>query len=101
MRILDDLLREAKEAGASDVHISQGRPPFFRIDGQLQAVGQELLSPEEATSMIDALLKRDPEQRSRELQEDKQTDFSYALQDGTRFRVNVFQHVGAFTAALR
>lgn len=101
MRIIDDLLREAKEAGASDIHISQGRPPFFRIDGQLQAVGQEVLTAEEAAAMIAGLLKRDEVLRNKELQAEQQSDFSYALADGTRFRVNVFQHVGVLTAALR
>lgn len=101
MRIIDDLLREAKEARASDVHVSAGRPPFFRVDGQLQRVGQEVISSAEATSMMESLLRADAERRGGELAADRQTDFSYALADGTRFRVNVFYHLGVLTAALR
>ncbi|MEX1997896.1 MAG: PilT/PilU family type 4a pilus ATPase [Candidatus Andersenbacteria bacterium] len=101
MRIIDDLLRESKDAGVSDVHISAGRTPFFRIDGQLQPIGTEILASAEAQQMIDELLKNDKERRLKELAEEKQSDFSYGLQDGTRFRVNVFYHLGEITAALR
>lgn len=101
MRILDDLLREAKEVHVSDVHIAAGRPPFFRIDGVLQPVGQETITPDEAKTMMAALLAPDQERRRGDLEREKQTDFSYALADGTRFRVNIFYHLGVLTAALR
>lgn len=101
MRILDDLLREAKEAGASDVHVAAGRPPYFRIDGQLQPVGQDVIESEEAMMMMKAMMASDGERWGRELAQDKQCDFSYALADGTRFRVNIFYHLGILTAALR
>lgn len=100
MRIIDDLLREAKEAGASDVHITEGRAPLFRIDGLLQPIGEEPLSKEEGKLMIDTLLA-DNERLVKELATAMQTDFSYALPDGTRFRVNVFKHLGVVSSALR
>ena len=100
MRSIDDLLREAKTAEASDIHVTQGRPPLFRIDGQLSPVGNEPLIKEEADRMIQELLQNN-ERLQRELEEKKQTDFSYALEDGTRFRVNIFSHLGTLSAALR
>lgn len=100
MRTVNDLLQEAKEAGASDIHVSTARPPYFRIDGSLRAVGSEPLSPEESEHIMTALLK-DHERASAELDQQRQADFSYALPDGTRFRVNVFYHLGEKAAALR
>lgn len=100
MRIIDDLLREAKDAGASDIHITQERLPNFRIDGKLIEIGKEPLDEEEAREMIKTLLQ-DNKRLSQELQSNMQTDFSYALRDGTRFRVNVFLHLGVYSAALR
>ncbi len=100
MRTINDLLQEAKEAGASDVHISAGRPPYFRVDGQLHAVGSEPVSTEESREMLAALGKPNPEVVG-ELAKDRQADFSYALPDGTRFRVNTFYHLGTVAAALR
>ncbi|MEX2055045.1 MAG: PilT/PilU family type 4a pilus ATPase [Candidatus Andersenbacteria bacterium] len=101
MRNIDDLLREAKDAGVSDVHISAGRMPFFRVDGKLQPVGTEVMGDKEAEGMFETLLSGDKERRDRELEKNRQTDFSYQLDDGTRFRVNVFYHLGVMTGTLR
>ncbi len=100
MRLLDDLLTEARDAGASDIHFSQGRPPYFRIDGVLKAVTQEPLTAQDVEGMINSLVDNNPKAR-KELEEKLQADFSYALSDGTRFRVNVFHRMGRETAVLR
>lgn len=100
MRTINDLLQEAKEAGASDVHISIKRPPYFRVDGTLRTVGNEAISDEEGKQMLGTLLQGN-QQASEQLQKNRQADFSYALPDGTRFRVNTFYHLGEIAAALR
>lgn len=100
MRAIDDLLREAKDAGASDVHVSLGRPPYFRIDGVLQPVGEAPLTEAEAGEMINQLIKGD-ERNLKTLQLVRQVDFSYAVAGGTRFRVNVFYHLDHLSASLR
>lgn len=100
MRNLIDLLQEAKQAGASDIHISSRRPPYFRVDGKLAAVGQEPLSAQEGQQMLTTLLGEHSPSAD-ELEEERQIDFSYALPDGTRFRINAFYHVGEIAMALR
>lgn len=100
MRTINDLLQEAAHAGASDVHISLGRPPYFRVDGKLVSIGQEPISQAESDQII-ATLTDSEEHIQPQLQKDRQVDFSYALPDGTRFRVNVFYHLGSLSAALR
>ncbi len=100
MRVIDDLLREAQEYGASDVHISVGRPPFFRIDGKLSPVGEKPIDQEEGKSMMDHLMGSNPNFPT-QLAKNRQVDFSYALPDGVRFRVNIFYHVDQLAAALR
>ncbi len=100
MRNIDDLLREAKDANASDIHIAENRMPFFRIDGKLNPIGDTPISKEEAEHIMKSLLQ-DNQRLYDELGEYMQTDFSYALEDGTRFRVNVFRHLGVFSSALR
>lgn len=100
MRVIDDLLREAQEYGASDVHISYNRPPFFRIDGKLAPVGDKVVDGQELPAMMEHLMGTN-EQRTATLQQQRQVDFSYALDGGTRFRVNIFYHVNQLAAALR
>lgn len=100
MRLFDDLLREAKDTGASDVHLAYGRPPYFRVDGQLQVVGSESLTVEEITPIVTQLIK-DNSQAQTQLKSVFQADFSYALPDGTRFRVNIFRRLGSLSVAMR
>ena len=100
MRHIDDLLREAKEAAASDIHVTQHRTPFFRVNGALTPVGETPLTPEESEAMVAELLK-DNKRSQQLLDEHQQADFSYALADSTRFRVNIFRRLGILSAALR
>lgn len=100
MRLLDDLLKEAQKANASDVHLSIGRTPFFRVDGVLNPVGDEIIGEEEGAAMMKQLLG-EGNTNAEELQNKRQVDFSYALPDGSRFRANVFYHLDTVAAALR
>lgn len=100
MRTIDDLLKEAEQAGASDIHITQGRTPFFRVDGKLQPVGETPIAPEEAAEMMKVLMG-DSTTNQEDLKKWRQCDFSYAIASGTRFRVNVFSHLNQLSAALR
>jgi twitching motility protein PilT len=100
MRTIDDLLREAKDVNASDIHVAEKRSPFFRVDGKLYPIDDNPLTKEEAERVMKTLLQEN-KRLYEELEQYMQTDFSYALEDGTRFRVNVFRHLGVFSAALR
>ncbi len=100
MRAIDDLLKEAQEYGASDVHIGAGRPPFFRVDGKLSPVGDAPITREESLEMMQTMLKSG-QQLAELLEKDRQVDFSYAIAGGARFRVNIFYRMGELSAALR
>lgn len=99
-RSLDDLLREAQDLGASDVHIAPGRPPYFRHDGQLKPASTAPLTASENASLIEQLLKGNDKARA-EVRAKHQADFSYALPDNSRFRVNIFFRLGSPAASLR
>jgi twitching motility protein PilT len=97
---IDDLLGEALEAGASDIHLSDGRPPFFRVDGLLKAVGDHALDVSEVSAVVEHILQS--KQRAQELlTQHHQADFSYALGTESRFRVNVFKRRNTYAAAFR
>lgn len=97
---LNDLLAEAKAAGASDVHLAPDRPPYFRIDGQLQPAANTVLTDAHLKAALEQLVKDHPKAQQ-ELTDLAQADFSYALADNTRFRVNAFQRTGHTAIALR
>jgi twitching motility protein PilT len=95
---LDDLLREAAERGASDLHISVGMPPVYRIDGKLVRGDYPPLMANQAQRLVYDILSTDQVQwfeKTREL------DFSYGVKNIGRYRVNVYRQRGSVAAALR
>ena len=96
---LDELLEITAKEGASDLHISVGRYPTLRIDGQLVPLtAKEILTPGHSKDLCLALL--DEKQKNQFLQE-KEIDFSYNFEEKARFRVNVFHQKGYISASLR
>lgn len=83
---------------ASDLHIIAGAPAMIRVDGSLMPVSPAALSPEETETLIFELLS--PEQKEM-LLVNKELDFSFALGDLARFRVNAYFQKGYLSAALR
>ncbi|WP_454192042.1 type IV pilus twitching motility protein PilT [Paenibacillus sp. Marseille-Q7038] len=97
-RSINQLLSIAYESGASDLHISLDSPPVLRIDGLLKPVEGEVVSTEEAWEMAETLLGG---KGYEEFQERGELDFAYALEDGQRFRINVYKQRGEVSIAAR
>ena len=83
---------------ASDLHIVAGSPAMIRIDGALIPISPALLSPEETESLIFELVSQEQKEM---LLVNKEIDFSFALGDIARFRVNAYFEKGYLSAALR
>ena len=98
MYILDEVLSESVQARASDVHFTVGRPPVYRVDGILNSIEGETLTPKVMEELLMPLI--DVRHRA-ELQENGQTDFAYAISGVGRFRVNVFKQRGTLAAVMR
>ena len=45
MPTIEEILREAKEAGASDVHLTVGIPPKMRVNGDLITMNYSKMLP--------------------------------------------------------
>jgi len=97
---LKELLSVAVTEQASDLHLSVDHPPILRIAGRLiPLVKRKKLLPEDTKNLTEALMTE--EQKKRFLEE-KEIDFSYNfVEEGARFRVNVFFQRGAVSCALR
>ncbi len=92
------LLELALEQGASDVHLSVGRPPIFRVGGRLHRIGEEPLGPGDVRWLLFSILSG--RQRSH-FELEKELDFSLRLESGARFRVNAYYQRGHMAVALR
>ncbi|WLV24120.1 type IV pilus twitching motility protein PilT [Aciduricibacillus chroicocephali] len=88
MHDIDTLLRKAAEMGASDVHLTVGSTPVFRMDGKLSLIGDELLTEEDTIEMARHLL---PQNEFRTFEEVGEVDASYHLQGAARYRLSIFR----------
>ncbi len=95
---MEELLRSAKEKGASDIHITVGLPPVFRINGSLEPQGVAKLSPAETKELIQPIIK---EEHLEYFERKGEVDFSFAFPEIGRYRVNAFKQRGSVAAALR
>lgn len=96
---IDELLRSMVEHGASDLHVKAGSAPGFRIDGEVvQQPAFGTLTPEMSSDLARQLMS--PEQWERFLS-DKDIDFSHAVTDLARFRVNALHQRNAVGVVIR
>jgi len=95
---IDRLLETVIRQGASDLHLSNGRPPTVRLHGKLRSLATKVLDPDDLVSLMKSVT---PERAQQELQEDGSCDFGFAYGDEARFRVAVFRQRGAVTMVLR
>ncbi|BDG36967.1 type IV pilus twitching motility protein PilT [Saccharococcus caldoxylosilyticus] len=95
---LNALLRAAFETKASDVHLTVGVPPIFRIHGELKKYGQDVLRPEDTEGMAKAII---PPELWLQFQQKGELDFSYGIPGVSRFRINVFKQRSCVSLAIR
>ncbi len=92
MARIDALFRMMKEQGASDLHLSTGNPPIFRLHGEMVRLNYKPLTHEELTGI---LFEITTEKQKAHFEEKKDLDFAYAIPDLARFRANyLMQHRG-------
>jgi twitching motility protein PilT len=96
-RDLAMLLEDARNVGASDLHVVAGRPPLFRIVGELLAHGAPL--PPEVAEQL--LLPHVPARLRPVLDRDGSCDFSLDLSHAGRFRVNISRQRTGYKGTFR
>jgi twitching motility protein PilT len=98
---LNDLLRRAVEAGASDIHLKLDRPPLVRRDGSITPLEGTLpLTVADLDAYLRAVTTIAPK-RYDLFQESGDLDIAYTADGLPRFRVNAFRQRGATSFALR
>ncbi len=98
-RTFNQLLAAAVKNGASDLHLKAGAPPALRINGALLPVKVPALMPEDTRAVADFILKGSRWKGS--LDDLRDWDTSYAVEDVGRFRCNIFRQKGNFALVLR
>jgi twitching motility protein PilT len=93
-----ELLMEAKQRKASDLHLSAGSPPMMRIHGEMTPVSPEPLGREELHYMLYDIL---PDRIKAEFEATKDVDFAMELSGVGRFRCNMFMQRNGEGAVFR
>lgn len=95
---LQELIGRAAAQNASDIHLTVGLPPVFRVDGALVNDGEDLLTEETVRAAAKQLAT---EAQLEELDAVGEVDFAVTFQDTNRMRCNIFRQQGCTAMALR
>ena len=96
---IDELLRAMVHSGASDLHLKAGSAPGFRVDGQMHP--QESFGALAPAATADLARQIMSDEQWERFLEDKDIDFSYAVPDCARFRVNALHQRNSVGVVIR
>lgn len=95
---VEEVLTKAKEAGASDVHITVGVPPKMRVNGNLITMDYPKMLPADT---LQAVMDIMTEQQREKFEEKGEYDMSFSIRNVGRYRVNAYKQRGSVAIALR
>jgi twitching motility protein PilU len=92
------LLEKMVKTGGSDIFIASGAPPRMNVEGKLQDLGPEPLSPDDTKQIIHQLLT---DEQWDEFCKNRELNIAYSLSKIARFRVNVYLQRGTVASVIR
>src|SRR4029077_6369705 len=96
---VNDLLKLAVDASASDLHLKVGSYPLMRVRGALMPIVEDKrLEHDDVVAMGRSIMSASQRQKFKESQE---LDLAYSVAGLGRFRVNIFQQRGTVGLVLR
>lgn len=99
MARVDSLVRSLVERDGSDLHLKVGSKPAIRSKGAMQRLEEEdRLTPQDTEEMLAEIL---PDKLSEEFTASGEADFSYAVEEVGRLRVNAFRQRGSVSIVMR
>jgi twitching motility protein PilT len=95
---MKQLLEEMVQRNSTDLHLTTGAPPMFRIDGELVPTNYEIMTPELIEQLAYSVLN---DQQKKRFEMEWELDFSFGIAGLSRFRGNCFKQRGSTAAAIR
>jgi twitching motility protein PilT len=97
--MIDDILKQANERGASDIHLKVGSNPVIRVEGKLMPMTEhKRLAQEDTIAMAFSIMSARQKQKFKDHFE---LDLAYSVPGLGRFRVNAFQQRGTVGLVVR
>jgi twitching motility protein PilT len=97
---LRGLLEEMVRRGGSDLHLTTGQQPMIRVDGSI-TTAQTLTKVLDAKDTLNMAYSILTENQKKRFETEDELDFSFGIQNLSRFRGNVFKQRGAVTVVIR
>lgn len=98
MLSIEEVLTIAKQAGASDVHITVGIPPKMRVNGALYDMDFPKMLPPDTEEIINQIMT---EKQKAIFMDRGEYDMSFSIRDVGRYRVNAYHQRGSAAIAFR
>ncbi len=97
MLAVNEMIEKARSLRASDIHLVAGLPAKCRVDGRIETLFPEVLTPEDCERCAKELAGPDYEK----IGEIGELDMALTFPCGVRTRLNLFRQQGAVSAAIR
>ena len=95
---LPALLKTMVDQDSSDLHITVGVPPEFRIQGKMVKVKADPMNNQDTKELCYSVLT---DFQKSEFEKNQEIDFSFGIKDVSRFRGNLFYQKGAVAGVFR
>ena len=97
---MQEILQKAIELDAADIFLVAGLPVTFKCGGHQERSPEGFLRPDDINTLVDSVYEISRRSRTN-LESGIDDDFSFAVPQLGRFRVNVFRQRGSLAAVIR
>ena len=97
---IQEILQKAIALDAADIFLIAGLPVTFKCGGKQERMPERFLRPDDITALVDSIYELSRRGRGN-LECGVDDDFSFAVPQLGRFRVNVFRQRGSLAAVIR
>lgn len=98
-KMLENLLLAVERENASDLHLSPGRKPIMRIEGELISLEQrDMLTKEDTFGILKAIVN---EENLKKVMNIEEIDFAYSYHDELRLRSTAYVQSGGINLTFR
>ena len=98
MFFVETLMQRMVASGGSDLHLTAGTKPYYRLEGSLVPLTEEIISQEQLESDFANMLGGE---RMNKYRVNKELDCSYSIENVARFRLNLFVERGRLSCVMR
>jgi len=96
---IEELMEKAFKGDASDLHLTVGKPPMLRLDGELKELGLPILTARDTEEIMKKLISKPVYQEK--MDKHMGVSFGYNYKKQARFRVSIYQQRGQIGLSLR